>query len=166
MTLLSELTSLVNRYGLDARHKTADHILAERMIRQLDTTPTITGLFSRGSTGAAGYDLYNNGEDVCLSASVGVVKVSTGVTCCLPQGYCGQLWCRSGLGSKGVNLHGGLIDSDYRGEVIVCLSMVGDNVVKIGHGERVAQLVIVPCLMPGLAGETERGASGFGSTGK
>ena len=91
-----------------------------------------------------------------------------------PQGLVGLIFCRSGLGVKhGVSLPNcvGVIDSDYRGELIVPLRNFGDKAYTIQPGERIAQLVLVPVFLPPVAeveelSETQRGTGGFGSTGK
>ena len=84
------------------------------------------------------------------------------------------MFCRSGLGVKhGVTLPNcvGVIDSDYRGELVVPLRNFGDGAYTIQPGERIAQLVIVPVALPRLEearelSSTQRGTGGFGSTGR
>lgn len=130
---------------------------------------------TRASTGAAGYDLY-----ACLTEPVEIkphdlCKIPTGVAIALPDEYTvGLIFARSGLGVK----HGiapanavGVIDSDYRGEIMVGLCNSGSEPYVLSPGERFAQLVIMPVCNAELKetenlGETERGISGFGSTGK
>lgn len=127
-----------------------------------------------GSTGAAGADLY-----ACLDGDVTVepgktVFVPTGLSMEIPQGYAGLIYARSGLACKrGLAPANkvGVIDSDYRGEFIVALHNHGDKAQTVSNGERVAQLVITPVLMPiyhetDMLSDTERAAGGFGSTGK
>ncbi|MCR5857788.1 dUTP diphosphatase [Mesorhizobium sp. J428] len=99
--------------------------------------------------------------------------VPTGLIFELPDGYEGQVRPRSGLAFK----HGvtclntpGTIDSDYRGEVKVLLVNLGDEEFEVTRGMRIAQLVVAPVTRVrveehSLAGETARGAGGFGSTG-
>lgn len=101
-------------------------------------------------------------------------KVPTGLAMAIPEGYVGLIFARSGLATK----HGltpancvGVIDSDYRGEIVVALVNLGAEDYVIQPGERVAQLVIVPFAQPALAEtdtlpQTHRGTGGFGSTGK
>lgn len=101
-------------------------------------------------------------------------KVPTGLAMAIPEGYVGLIFARSGLATK----HGltpancvGVIDSDYRGEIVVALVNLGAEDYVIQPGERVAQLVIVPFAQPTLTEtdalpQTVRGAGGFGSTGK
>ena len=128
-----------------------------------------------GSAYAAGYDLY-----ACLPegdieiAPHTTAKVGTGLSMAVPEGYFGAIFARSGLATKeGLRPANcvGVCDSDYRGEYIIALHNDSDTPRAVSHGERIAQLVVMPYLpvefeecdtLP----ETERGAGGFGSTGK
>lgn len=102
------------------------------------------------------------------------VKIPTGLAVAIPEGYVGLVFARSGLATKfGLAPANcvGVIDSDYRGEVIVGLTNQGWEDYTIQPGERVAQLVILPVAQPAIAlcgdlDETQRGAGGFGSTGR
>lgn len=127
-----------------------------------------------GSVEAAGADLY-----ACLDADIAIepgqtVMVPTGWAMEIPKGYAGLIYARSGLASKrGLAPANkvGVVDSDYRGEFMVALHNHGSQPQTIGHGERVAQLVITPVLTPGFCEvedltDTKRAAGGFGSTGK
>lgn len=127
-----------------------------------------------GSAEAAGADLY-----ACLETSVVIAPgqtafIPTGLAMELPLGYAGLVHARSGLASKrGLAPANkvGVIDSDYRGEVTVALHNHGNIPQEIKPGERVAQLLIMPVLTPGFEAveeltDTDRGAGGFGSTGK
>ena len=127
-----------------------------------------------GSTYAAGYDLY-----ACLDADVtipphGTAKIGTGLSLALPEHTFGAIFARSGLAAKeGLRPANcvGVCDSDYRGEYIIALHNDSDAPRVICHGERIAQLVLLPYLPMEFTevdtlSETERGAGGFGSTGK
>jgi len=88
-------------------------------------------------------------------------------------GYAGMIIPRSGLGKRGVVLGNlvGLIDSDYQGEIKVLLWNRGNDIVEIDHMDRIAQLVIVPVIQAKFEivehfEQSQRGAGGFGSTGK
>ena len=88
-------------------------------------------------------------------------------------GYAGMIIPRSGLGKKGIVLGNlvGLIDSDYQGEIKVLLWNRGNDIVQIDHMDRIAQLVIVPIVQAQFEivehfEQSQRGAGGFGSTGK
>lgn len=127
-----------------------------------------------GSTEAAGADLY-----ACLDAPVTILPhetafIPTGLSMELPKGTGGFIMARSGLACKQDLAPAnkvGLIDSDYRGEFMVALHNHGTQIRTVQHGDRVAQLVIVPVLTPAYRevaelDDTSRGTGGFGSTGK
>lgn len=129
---------------------------------------------TRGSEKAAGYDLY-----ACLeSESVEIpphstVKIGTGLSIAIPDGYFGAVFARSGLAAKeGLRPANcvGVCDSDYRGEYIVALHNDSDTPKTVSNGSRIAQLVILPFLEAEFCqtdslDKTERGNGGFGSTG-
>lgn len=129
----------------------------------------------RASACAAGYDLYASiGDDAaCEIQPHATCVVSTGVCVAIPDGYFGAIFARSGLatrrGLRPANCTG-VIDSDYRGEIVVALHNDSDEPRRFFDGERIAQLVILPympvefCEVPCLD-ETQRGSGGFGSTG-
>ncbi len=129
---------------------------------------------TRGSSSAAGYDLYACLENPVSIAPGETVQIGTGLTAEIPEGYFGACFARSGLafreGLRPANCVG-VVDSDYRGEYIVALHNDSETVRTVVSGERIAQLVILPYLTvefvesDTLSG-TERGAGGFGSTGK
>jgi dUTP pyrophosphatase len=102
-------------------------------------------------------------------------KVMTGVSIEIPPGYEGQVRGRSGLAiHHGIVIPTGTIDSDYRGEISVILINHGNTQFRILPGDRIAQLVISPVVRveleevqeAGDLGRTDRGAGGFGSTGR
>jgi len=129
---------------------------------------------TRGSAYAAGYDLY-----ACLDGAVDIapgetVKIGTGLSIAVPEGYFGAIFARSGLAAKeGLRPANcvGVADSDYRGEYIVALHNDSAVTRTVTPNERIAQLVIMPFLSVTfeescVLDETDRGAGGFGSTGK
>lgn len=129
---------------------------------------------TRGSRGAAGIDLYNNGEMNEVIPYGGRVKIHTGCHFEIPKGYVGLLFIRSSIGTnRYVSLLNsvGVIDSDYRGEVQAVVTYTGPNkYATINKGERFAQLIIVPYSHLELEfveelSDTDRGDGGFGSTG-
>ena len=122
---------------------------------------------------AAGADLYNLKEEVALLP--GETKlIHTGIALEIPEGYVGLIFARSGLATKrGLAPANkvGVIDSDYRGEIMVALHNHGTIPQTVEGGERVAQISIVPYLKAEFSevdflSESERGTGGFGSTGK
>ncbi len=132
---------------------------------------------TKGSEYSAGSDLY-----ACLDSNISevfinpgeTVMVPTGLAMEIPEGYAGLIFARSGLASKkGLAPANkvGVVDADYRGEVLVALHNHSNQVQSISSGERVAQLVITPFLCAEFTvvdslSDTHRGAGGFGSTGK
>lgn len=127
-----------------------------------------------GSEFAAGADLF-----ACLDEPVTIgpgetVMVHTGLAIELPVGFAGLVYARSGLASKkGLAPANkvGVVDCDYRGELMVALHNHGAETRTVEHGERIAQLVITPYLTASFLetdtlSDTVRGAGGFGSTGK
>lgn len=126
-----------------------------------------------GSEFAAGADLY-----ACLEAAITIaphetVLVPTGLSMEIPAGWAGMVHARSGMATKR-NLAPankvGVIDSDYRGEIMVSLHNHGTQPQTVEPGERIAQLVIMPYLAAHFfeadeLSDTVRGEGGFGSTG-
>ena len=126
---------------------------------------------TRGSTLAAGVDLYAlDGVTVPRGETV---LVHTGIALAIPEGYAGLIYARSGLATKrGLAPANkvGVIDADYRGEIMVALYNQSAVAQTVEAGERIAQLVVTPFLSVEFdecdaLDETERGAGGFGSTG-
>lgn len=126
-----------------------------------------------GSVNAAGADLYACLEDNLTIEPGDTYLVPTGLAMELPEGYAGLIYARSGLASKkGLAPANkvGVVDSDYRGEVMVALHNHSKVAATIEPNERIAQLVITPYIAASFAvvdelDSTERGAGGFGSTG-
>ena len=127
-----------------------------------------------GSLEAAGADIY-----ACLDAAVTIpagktVFIPTGLAMEVPKGCAGLIYARSSMGSKrGLAPANkvGVIDSDYRGQVMVALHNHSQEDQVGNPGERVAQLIITPVFTPGFRevddlSETDRGSGGFGSTGR
>lgn len=127
-----------------------------------------------GSPFSAGADLY-----ACLETSLEVAPgetrfVNTGLCAEIPQGFVGLVFARSGLACKKDLAPAnkvGVIDSDYRGEIMVAIHNHGKETRLIENGERVAQLLIMPYVSAnfvesGELSSTVRGEGGFGSTGK
>ena len=127
-----------------------------------------------GSAEAAGADLYACLEEDVTIAPGQTAFIPTGLSMMIPVGTAGLIYARSGMACKrGLAPANkvGVIDSDYRGEFIVVLHNHGTEVQTVSHGERIAQLLITPVFTPGFTEveeltESQRGAGGFGSTGK
>ena len=125
-----------------------------------------------GTEFSAGADLYNLPESVEIAPHT-TILIHTGIATEIPEGYCGLIFARSGLATKrGLAPANkvGVIDADYRGEIMVALHNHSDMTATVEAGERVAQLAIVPFLKAEFEeaselSDTVRGAGGFGSTG-
>ena len=126
---------------------------------------------TRGSSGAAGYDLYSNAEPCAIRPKARLL-VKTGVTMELKKGTYGRIAPRSGHAyHHGIDVLAGVIDSDYRGGIGVILYNTGDNDFPVYKGERIAQIIITPILPPELKvvdklDETDRNEGAYGSTGQ
>lgn len=132
------------------------------------STPT------RGSKSAAGWDLCAlEDTEVMKNKST---KIRTGIAIAIPEGWEGQIRSRSSLGAKGMIMPNGIgtIDSDYRGELLVLATWIGDGLsIKLQKGERIAQLVISQIPETNFTEKnfdeltkTDRGTGGFGSSGR
>lgn len=134
---------------------------------------------SRGSSHAAGYDLYamlnlKDGQTTIVINPGETKKIGTGIAVQCPKGTFGAVFARSGLATKqGLRPANcvGVVDEDYTGEIIVALHNDSYEKREIQYGERIAQLVFIPYLSGDLLAveeldETGRGDSGFGSTGQ
>lgn len=128
---------------------------------------------TRGSADAAGYDLYAALENTITIAPHTTEKISTDLAIELPEGTFGGIFARSGLATKqGLRPANccGVIDSDYRGNVIVALHNDTDEPREIEPKTRIAQLIVLPFVQFDFnevdeLDETDRGEGGFGSTG-
>lgn len=126
------------------------------------------------TNGAAGFDLCCNNEEPIVARPNEVVKVPTGIRVAIPEGYFGAIYPRSSAGIKSrISLANtvGIIDSDYRGEIIVFLVNNSDKELLIEKGDRLVQMIIQPYAKVDIKivdklDETARGEGGIGSTGK
>lgn len=127
----------------------------------------------QGSPGAAGYDLFACCQEPTEILPGQTKSIPTGLAAELPEGTGGFVFARSGLGVRHGIVPGncvGVIDSDYRGEILVGLHNHGQEPYTVLPGERMAQLVLLPVLgfVPTFADtlkQSDRGSGGFGSTG-
>tara|TARA_B100001996_G_scaffold380122_1_gene367028 strand:+ start:599 stop:1048 length:450 start_codon:yes stop_codon:yes gene_type:complete len=129
---------------------------------------------TQGSPQAAGWDLYALEETIVERRKSSMIK--TGLAVAIPEGWEGQIRCRSSLGKKGMIMPNGIgtIDSDYRGELMVLATWIGEQEsFTVKKGERIAQLLFAPVPKVTIVetefqnlGDTERGKGGFGSSGQ
>lgn len=120
---------------------------------------------------------FSAGMDLCVLEHTYIIAncssmIHTGIHAEIPEGHFGLLCLRSSMGKKGFSLVNtvGIIDSDYRGEIIVHVKNNNNSNVTLNRGDRIAQLIIVPYVSPDIEvvdelSETVRGSGGFGSTG-
>lgn len=128
----------------------------------------------RGTAYAAGYDLFAALETETLIQPGETKKIGTGIAVAIPEGYFGGIFARSGLSTKeGLRPANcvGVIDADYRGEILVALHNDSSEVRTIVPQQKIAQMVVMPFLAVEFEeaeelDDTERGAGGFGHTGK
>jgi len=134
--------------------------------KQLDPRAVLP---ARGSVLAAGLD-------VCCIEELRIeprqrVMARTGLAVAIPPGFYGRVAPRSGLAAKkGLDVLAGVIDSDYRGEIVCVLFNTGEELINLPAGSKICQLIIEQIITPEAAwatdlDETARGAGGFGSTG-
>lgn len=140
-------------------------------IKKLDPraiTPTY------GTEYSAGADLYALLDEPTVIAAHSTKIINTGIAIEIPEGYCGLIFARSGIATKRHLAPAnkvGVIDADYRGEVKVALHNHSSEDATVEPGERIAQLAVIPFLSATFEevdelSDTERGAGGFGSTGR
>ena len=134
--------------------------------KQLDPRAVLP---QRGSALAAGLDVFAI-EDLKIGPKQRATA-RTGLAVAIPAGFYGRIAPRSGLAAKkGLDVLSGVIDSDYRGEILCLLYNTGDEIINLPAGSKICQLIIEQIITPEAEwatelDETARGASGFGSTG-
>ena len=129
---------------------------------------------TRGSSSAAGYDLYADLKEPAVIAPHATLSIDTGLQFELPEGYFAGIFARSGLAAKeGLRPANcvGVCDSDYRGNYIVALHNDSEVERYVSVHEKIAQMIVMPYLPlefeeTDVLSDTDRGAGGFGSTGK
>jgi len=120
--------------------------------------------------GSAAFDVRADIQDAIVLKSRQQVMVGTGIAIALDPGQCARVLPRSGHGGRSLDVHHGLIDSDYRGEIRVIVRNLGDEDYIICPLDRIAQVVIhdyvrVDFEVVDTLDDTARGTGGFGSTG-
>ena len=129
---------------------------------------------TQGTAEAAGWDLRALEETTVRRGET--ERIRTGLAIAIPKGWEGQIRSRSSLGAKGMIMPNGVgtIDSDYRGELMILATWIGEgDSITLSKGERVAQLLIAPVPLTTFTevdfqdlSETDRGEGGFGSSGR
>lgn len=119
--------------------------------------------------GDAGMDLFSI-EDTAVAPGE-KVAIRTGLKFAIPRGYAGFVWDKSGLALKHhLKTMAGVLDSNYRGELLIVLTNLGKTEYKVEKGSKIAQLVVKPVECAEIeeceiSDETDRGTGGFGSSG-
>ena len=125
---------------------------------------------TRANENDAGFDLYSTLDTVISPKQRKTVR--TGIAIQMPDHLAGLIWPRSGLSVKhGIDVLAGVVDSGYRGEIMVCLYNTSDEIVSINTGDRIAQIIFqevprVTMEVHDTLGSSQRGENGFGSSGK
>lgn len=158
-----DLLQRMKSISIDPDEDIFDKIRIKRL-KEEATIPT------KANVSDAGWDLYAL-EDVVINPKQRET-IKTGVALEIPDGYVGLIWPRSGLSVKqGIDVLAGVIDSGYRGEIMVCLLNTSDETVSIKAGDRIAQILFQPVPFFEIVEveelmESDRGDKGFGSSGQ
>ncbi|MBL7058626.1 dUTP diphosphatase [Patescibacteria group bacterium] len=141
---------------------TKEQVLKIEKISPLTKTP------SRAHLGDAGLDIYSSQYYTLMSGEKALI--STGIKLAIPEGCVGLVWDKSGIAKQGIHAMAGVIDSGYRGEVLVNLINLSNNIYTIAPGQKIAQLLIQKVETPliiedKVENNTSRGEGSFGSTG-
>jgi deoxyuridine 5'-triphosphate nucleotidohydrolase len=123
---------------------------------------------TRAHSGDAGLDLYSAENATLFPGDITGIK--TGIKMQIPDGYAGLIWDKSGLARAGLHTLGGVIDSGYRGEIVVLIKNLSEDIFNISAGQKIAQILIqkietLEVAEGEISDETERDANGFGSSG-
>jgi dUTP pyrophosphatase len=121
----------------------------------------------RGHSTDAGLDVFADEEKDLTPGERAFIK--TGIKMAIPEGYVGLVWDKGGLAKAGIKTIAGVVDTDYRGEVLIGLYNFGQETYAIKTGEKIAQILIQKVEFPEIIedelDETNRGDGKFGSTG-
>lgn len=167
---LNDTIGLLNQLKkVDAMPNETGQTIKVKILSRHANTPT------RSNESDAGWDLYSIEDTIIYEG--GRKTIQTGISIQIPDGFVGLIWPRSGLSVvKGIDVLAGVIDSGYRGEIMVCLQNTnapqagGFNDVEIKKGDRIAQILFqqVPnmkMVVVNELSESDRGEDGIGSTG-
>lgn len=143
--------------------KTVNNYVQVQLLNENATVPT------KAHDEDAGFDLYSSVDLNILPKSRAVINTSIAIA--MPSNFAGLIWPRSGLSVKhGIDVLAGVVDSGYRGEILVCLYNTSNDTVEIHTGDRIAQIIFqevprVSLSVNATLGSSQRGSNGFGSTG-
>jgi dTMP kinase len=138
--------------------------IGELRVKRLTATAKLP---TRAHESDAGLDLY--ADDYYLLAPGDMAEIKTGIAMEIPAGYAGLAWDKSGLAKRGLKTLAGVVDSGYRGEIIVIVKNLGSEIFSIEQGQKIAQLLIQKVellkIKEASLKASERGEKGFGSSG-
>ena len=141
---------------------------SDKLILKIEKIRPSAKLPRRAHPGDAGLDLY--AADYYSLFPGDSITVSTGIKMAIPAGYAGLIWDKSGVAKSGIHTTAGVIDSGYRGEILVNMINLSEDIYNIAPGQKIAQILIQPA--PNLEikedkinDETSRNDNGFGSSG-
>ncbi len=152
-----------------AETETEKPVIAELAVLKVERLSGEAKLPTKAYAHDAGLDLYA-AETVSI-APYGQAAVKTGIRVAIPENQVGLIWDKSGVAKNGLSTLGGVIDAGYRGEILVLLKNLGEDIYHILPGQKIAQLIIQPLttfkLEEGPVSQgTDRGQGGFGSSGQ
>lgn len=152
--------------SLDSKQDSTEETEFQLSFKRLDERATLP---TRGSRFSAGLDLYTVETVVIQPKQRAAVR--TGLAVAIPEDYYGRIAPRSGLAMKqGLDVLSGVIDADYRGEILCLLYNTGDNPIELPAQTKMCQMILERIITPEPTwsdelSDTSRGAGGFGSTG-
>ncbi len=152
------------------KNKSIEASLApQKNILRLEKMSASAKIPQKAHSGDAGYDLYAN--DYYSISPYGQALVATGIKMAIPENYVGLIWDKSGIAFEGIKTMGGVIDSNYRGEIKVIIKNLSEEIFNIVPGQKIAQILIqaitdLTISEETISEQTERSADGFGSSGK
>lgn len=146
-----------------------NYTIPKENVLRLEKMSAQAKLPQKAHLGDAGYDLY--ASDYYSIAPYGQALVSTGIKMAIPDNFVGLIWDKSGVAFSGIKTMGGVIDSSYRGEIMVIIKNLSEEFFNIVPGQKIAQILIQAVAdfkisEESVDDETTRAAGGFGSTGK
>ena len=141
---------------------------SDKLILKIEKIRPSAKLPRRAHPGDAGLDLY--AADYYSLFPGDSITVSTGIKMAIPAGYAGLIWDKSGVAKSGIHTTAGVIDSGYRGEILVNMINLSEDIYHIAPGQKIAQILIQPALNleikeDKIDDETSRNDNGFGSSG-
>ncbi|MDP3899991.1 MAG: dUTP diphosphatase [bacterium] len=167
MTIINE-TFNENIQYLGNNNEAKDSDISQNLKLKIQKIPPDAKIPTRAHEHDAGLDIYAN--DYYTLYENERIAIATGIKLAIPPGYVGLVWDKSGIAASGLHAIGGVIDSDYRGELKILVYNISGDIYNIKKGQKIAQLLIQEIKTPdviesGDLNETTRNEGGFGSSG-